>query len=258
MKIQRTAVLVLTTGILTAMSAVAIAQDKQAAANMPKSSIEIADPQFEFGRVAQGSSVSHTFWMKNASDTAVRINDVKPGCGCTKAPFEPTTLAPGESTHVELIFSTGHYSSHVTKNARILTDKSGNVPGLIFHADVRPHMDSLDIFSVQPYAINLDTNDKADDKYDLEYQLALKNLSDQDLTFSLADAPSGLVTLDFPEGKAVHPGELTKITARFDKGVASEVFTKSFTIEASDKDHTRLTVPISKTMRWGPTKTSQR
>ncbi len=225
---------------------------------IPESSIQVANSQWEFGRVAQGASVTHTFWMTNASDSTVTINDVKPGCGCTKAPFEATTLAPGESTHVELIFSTGHYSSHVTKSAHILSTESGHVPSLIFHADVRPAMDSVDIFSVQPYMLDLDKNDNGDTKYDLEYKMALKNLTDEDLSFNLVDQPDGLVDLDFPQGKKLSPGETQNFTARFDKAVASEVFTKSFTIEASDKDHTRITVPILKTMRWGPAKTSQR
>jgi hypothetical protein len=250
--------LILAAGVLMIMSAVAIAQESQPVASETKSQIEVSEPQYDFGRVAQGTSVSHTFWMKNTGDTAVRINDIKPGCGCTKAPFKAQTLAAGESTHVELIFSTGHYGSHVTKSARILSDESGNVPSLIFHADVRPIMDSLDVFTVQPCKIDLDQNENADEKYDLEYQLALKNRSDQDLSFSVINVPEGLVTLDFPEGKPLGPGEQAIFTARFDEGIASEVFTKSLTIQASDANHTRLTVPISKTMRWGPASTSQR
>ena len=258
MRIKHTILLILAAAVLALPSGAAQAQ-KAKAASIPTSAIEVSQPQFEFGRVAQGTSVSHTFWMKNAGDSSVFINDVKPGCGCTKAPFKAQSLAPGESTQVELIFSSGHYGSHVTKNAHILSNESGNVPDLIFHADVRPipMMDSLDVFTVKPCLVDLD-NSKDPEEHKLEYNLALKNRSDQDLSFRVVDRPKGLVELDFPEGKTLHPGETAQFTARFDKAIASEVFTKSFTIEASDKDHTRLTVPISKAMRWGPASTSQR
>ena len=255
---KRTTLLILAATLLILPSGSARAQKAKANA-VPQSAIEVSQPDFEFGRVAQGTSVSHTFWMKNTGDSNVFINDIKPGCGCTKAPFKAQDLAPGESTHVELIFSSGHYGSHVTKNAHILSNESGNVPDLKFHADVRPRpmMDSLDVFAVTPCLVDLDNNKDPND-HALEYHLSLINRSDQDLSFRLVDQPTGLVDLDFPAGQTVHPGETVKIAARFDKAVASEVFTKSFTIEASDKDHTRLTVPISKTMRWGPASTSQR
>ena len=253
---KRTALIILAAAALILPSGAAQAQK---AKGIPTSAIKVSESQFQFGRMPQGTQVAHTFWMKNAGDSDVFINDIKPGCGCTKAPFKAQSLAPGESTHVELIFSSGHYGSHVTKNAHILSNESGNVPDLIFHADVRPvpMMDSLDVFTVKPCRVDLD-NYKDPEEHPLEYQLALKNRSDQDLSFRVVDRPTGLVALDFPEGQAVHPGETMKFVARFDKAVASEVFTKSFTIEASDKDHTRLTVPISKTMRWGPASTSQR
>lgn len=255
---RHTILFILAAAVLILPSGSARAQ-KAKAKSIPTSALEVSQPEFEFGRVAQGTSMSHTFWMKNAGDSNVFISDVKPGCGCTKAPFKAQNLAPGESTHVELIFSSGHYGSHVTKNAHILSNESGSVPSLIFHADVRPVpiMDSLDVFNVKPCLVDLDGYKDREDRK-LEYDLTLKNRSDQDLSFRVVDRPTGLVDLDFPEGQAVHPGETMKFAARFDKAIASEVFTKSITIEASDKDRTRLTVPISKTMRWGPASTSQR
>jgi hypothetical protein len=236
----------------------ALGEEMQPTAQGTNTALQVSETEFDFGRVAQGSNISHVFWMKNAGSDPLRIKDVKPGCGCTKALFESKTLAAGESTHVELIFSTGHYSSRVRKNARIISDATGTIPRLGFHADVRPAMDSVDVFTVRPYQIDLDKNEDADEKYDLEYQLALNNRTDEDLTFSVVSAPDGLVTIDFPEGKPLRAGEQVKFTARFDKGIAADVFTKSFTIQASDASKTRLTVPISKTLRWGPVPTSQR
>ena len=258
MNAHRTAILVLVVGALTLMSAVALAQNTRSETSEAQSQIAVSEAQFDFGRVAQGTSVSHVFWIKNIGDDSVHIQDIKPGCGCTKTPFEPKTLTTGESTHVELVFATGQFSSSVTKNAKIISDASGIIPRLLFHADVRPAMDSVDVFAVQPYKIDLDQNEDADATPNLEYPFMLKNRSDANLTFSVVSAPDGLVTIDFPAGKAVAPGGELPFKAVFDKGIADDVFTKSFTIQASDANKTRLTVPISKTMRWGPVSTSQR
>jgi hypothetical protein len=48
-----------------------------AAANLPR--IAVSQEEFNFGRVAQGASISHVFWIKNVGGDILRITDVKPG-----------------------------------------------------------------------------------------------------------------------------------------------------------------------------------
>lgn len=48
-----------------------------AAANLPR--IAVSQDEFNFGRVAQGASISHIFWLKNVGGDILRITDVKPG-----------------------------------------------------------------------------------------------------------------------------------------------------------------------------------
>ena len=46
-------------------------------AKLPR--IQVAETEFDFGRVAQGASISHIFWMKNVGADTLLIQDVKPG-----------------------------------------------------------------------------------------------------------------------------------------------------------------------------------
>jgi len=62
--------------------------------------------------------------------------------------LEKKELAVGDSTRVELIFSTGHYSSKVKKSARIMCNSAGTIPRLVISADVRKSMDSLDVYQI--------------------------------------------------------------------------------------------------------------
>lgn len=46
-------------------------------AKMPR--IMIPETEFNFGRVGQGASIAHVFWIKNVGGDTLRIQDVKPG-----------------------------------------------------------------------------------------------------------------------------------------------------------------------------------
>ena len=46
-------------------------------AKLPR--IQVSETEFSFGRVAQGASISHIFWIKNVGADTLRIQDVKPG-----------------------------------------------------------------------------------------------------------------------------------------------------------------------------------
>jgi hypothetical protein len=157
-----------------------------------------------------------------------------------------------------LIFSTGHYSSNVRKSARILCNSTGRVPRLSIQADVKKDMDSIDVYRIFPYKVDLDNDRPEDQKHPWQYEFTLKNVSEQPLSFSVVVAPLEYAEVNFPENVTVDPGGEKTFSVKFNDGIADDVFSKSFTIEANDDKHTRLTVPFGKDMRWGPAPTSQR
>ena len=61
---------------MTALAARA-QQGTTPAANGPR--LEVPEVSFNFGYVPQGSSISHTFWLKNVGGDTLRITDVRPG-----------------------------------------------------------------------------------------------------------------------------------------------------------------------------------
>ena len=139
-----------------------------------------------------------------------------------------------------------------------MCNSAGTIPRLSISADVKQSMDSLDIFSMAPYKVDLDQDRPEDQKHAWEYEFVLKNLSDKDLTFKIVSKPDGYFDLDFPEDKAIKPGSDKAFKVKFEKDIADDIFAKSFTIEASDEAHTRMSIPFVKAMRWGPAPTSQR
>ncbi|MBI5868559.1 MAG: DUF1573 domain-containing protein [candidate division Zixibacteria bacterium] len=118
--------------------------------------------------------------------------------------------------------------------------------------------DSVSVFHVTPPHVDLDANRPQDQKDPWNYEFKIKNITDQDLKFTIVSRPDKYVEVDFPENKSVSAGGEKTFRFKFDQSIAEDLFNKSVTIEASDAAHTRLTIPISKARRWGPAPTSQR
>jgi len=79
MTLKRTTLALVATGAFLVCGSPLWAQTgtKPSAAKLPR--IEVSETRFDFGRVAQGSSISHVFWLKNVGADTLRITDVKPG-----------------------------------------------------------------------------------------------------------------------------------------------------------------------------------
>ena len=164
-------------------------------------------------------------------------------------------LAVGDSTDVELIFNTGHYTSRVNKSASIICNAPGMAPSLNIIAIPTASPDSLKVFRVAPPAVSLDSLRPEQQPHAGEYDFVVHNVSNEDLDLKLVSVPYEFIDVDMPSG-SIKPGGDKTIKVKIGDSVADQIFTKSFTLEASDSTKTRLTIPISKAMRWGPTPTT--
>jgi hypothetical protein len=153
---------------------------------------------------------------------------------------------------VELIFSTGHYRNRISKSARIMCNSVGNPPRLSFSAHPVASPDSLEVFTVKPYLLDLDGSRPEDQPKSWEYSITIKNVTDADMALELVAAPAGTgITIEVPGG-TIKPGDEEMVRVKIDPSVADDLFSRSFTLQASDSANTRFTVPIEKKMRWGP------
>lgn len=60
----------------------------------------------DFGRLAPDTQAAHRFTITNAGNAPLVIGPVNPSCGCTSTVVGRQTLAPGESTELEVTFNT--------------------------------------------------------------------------------------------------------------------------------------------------------
>lgn len=57
--------------------------------------------------------------IKNAGDKDLVVSEVRPGCGCTAAPLEKSTLKPGETTFINVSLNVGTNTGQLVKSVFI-------------------------------------------------------------------------------------------------------------------------------------------
>lgn len=214
--------------------------------------LEVLEKEFRFGYTPQEAKISHNYWIRNIGPDTVHLQDVSPGCACTKAPLKTNVLGPGDSTDIEITFSTVSYNGTARKSATIIADVPHLIPRLSFVAYPRSNLDSLTPFVVAPVRVDLDS---LKDQTAGSVEVRVKNTSTEPIRLKLVSAPDKWFAIDVPGGM-IAPGAEETVSVRITGEIANELINKSFTLEASDRDMTRFTVPIQKTQRWGPTTTS--
>jgi hypothetical protein len=97
--------------------------------------------QHDFGRVAPGATVTHRFKASNAGNAPLTISELKPACGCTSTVVGNRTLAPGQSTGLEVTFDATGSRGLIRKTVAVLSnDPAHPVQTLTFLAKVTPEV----------------------------------------------------------------------------------------------------------------------
>ena len=94
---------------------------------------------FDFGRIAPNAIVSHRFKVTNTGSAPLTISRMTAGCGCTTTLVGKETLAPGESTELEVAFNPAGNRGPVQKTVEVVSDDALEPnQTLTFQADVLP------------------------------------------------------------------------------------------------------------------------
>lgn len=148
-------------------------------------------------------------------------------------------LAVGDSTALEIIYSTGTHRGLQTKSPLIETNQ-GPPPGRVtIRATVLENPDSTYPVTVIPYRLSVS---RADTIEISEANFKITNVSDKDLELKLVDSPPDYFAITLP--KDIGPGQSAEGTLKLNPAYLGEAFEKSITIEVSDDAHTRFTLPV--------------
>ncbi|KAA3633604.1 MAG: DUF1573 domain-containing protein [Calditrichaeota bacterium] len=203
----------------------------------PKS--KIVDNTFDFGYVTQSAKIAHKFWVKSIGDEQLTITKVIPGCGCTKVPLEKENITSGDSTWMEIIFSTKKYKGNITKHPQFITNESTYKHRLSFKASVYaeplPEMPLV----LDPPLVNLTGFVPGKEKA----EIIVTNTTVNDFTLNLIDVDNEYTGFEIPE--TIKAGETAKIYISLQNGAEANTFSKSLTFEVNDTAKSRYTIPIA-------------
>src|SRR5690554_141985 len=99
--------------------------------------ITFEESQFDFGTIAQGTNVEHTFKFKNTGDAPLMIVDAKSSCGCTVPQYTKDAIAPGAEGEMLVKFN-GSGQNQVSKTVTIITNTKAGTETLTIKAFVTP------------------------------------------------------------------------------------------------------------------------
>ena len=80
---------------------------------------------FDFGTVAKGSKVRHSFRLVNRLDQDVHIADTKTKCGCTEVRVGARTIPPGTQTTIEAVIDTTKFDGVKKSGLTLILDRPG-------------------------------------------------------------------------------------------------------------------------------------
>ncbi len=71
---------------------------------------------FDFGDAVEGALVSHEYAFTNTGNALLKIEEVRPTCGCTIADDYSREVAPGARGKIAITFKTNGYDGQVTRS----------------------------------------------------------------------------------------------------------------------------------------------
>lgn len=97
--------------------------------------ISFEETEYDMGQIIQGTPVSHTFSFTNTGNADLKIESVKPGCGCTVAEYTKEAIAPGETGFITATYNAAGVGVF-TKTVSVKTNASETSMMLRFKGEV--------------------------------------------------------------------------------------------------------------------------
>lgn len=70
--------------------------------------------------------------IKNTGEKDLVVSEVRPGCGCTAAPLEKSTLKPGETTFINVTLTIGSNTGQLVKSVFINSNSVGTPSQILY------------------------------------------------------------------------------------------------------------------------------
>jgi hypothetical protein len=104
---------------------------------MPKTTMDVPNTKFDFGKMKDGDKVRHNWTVKNTGSNPLMISNVQTSCGCTAPSFPKEPILPGAEAIITLEFNSAGKEGLVNKNALIIANTDDSPFSIGFTAEVQ-------------------------------------------------------------------------------------------------------------------------
>jgi hypothetical protein len=207
--------------------------------------VKIPGDTWNFGKVIQNATTTHTFWIKSTGTDTLRITAVEPGCGCTQLPLSDSSIAPGDSLRLDIIFSTKSFVGNVNKRPFIVTNANPTNANMSIYAEILTEPEGAKPITMRPAKLDVSQFTTTARR---RASFELVNKSPETLKLLLVDTLFKNFTVEMP--KSIKPGETVQGTIIVKKGSIEKSFKESFTFEAlGSETRDRFTLPVERLYR---------
>lgn len=175
--------------------------------SQPKLEI-VGGESYDWGKISpKNNPVKADIVLRNIGKDTLKIENVKPSCGCTTAPLDKNILPAGDSTMLHVSINIGGTTGKFHKSISIYTnEESQSLHSLLLGAEVvRPLM-------IEPTSY-LQLGDLQIGKFS-ESKLQLKNTSDGDITITDVEVSPAELSVNLGKDVVLHPGQQIELVAK--------------------------------------------
>lgn len=210
------------------------------------SKVEVKSTDFNFGRVIQHAQVSHLFWIKSVGEDTLRVTKIIPGCGCTKVPLSDSTIAPGDSVPLEILFSTRSFRGNVSKRPAFKTNAGPEKTYLRIDAEMVVDPATVMPVTVEPFRLDVSQFTK---KPRRRARFQIINKTDIEYPIKLIDHAYHYFDVQLPD--KIGPAETVEGVITVHKERIDQEFERSLTFEIQPPDELpiRYTVAVKRMVR---------
>ncbi len=105
--------------------------------------VDFAETTHEFGTIAEGDVVEHTFVFTNTGDTPLIIQDAQTTCGCTVPKKPEAPVPPGETGEIQVRFNSQGKAGVQNKAVTITANTEPATTRLFIKANVTPKSEPI-------------------------------------------------------------------------------------------------------------------
>jgi hypothetical protein len=109
----------------------------QRVARMPKTTIQFYETKYNFGSVAEGKVLYHSFRFKNTGQNPLMIAKTDVTCGCTVPGYQEDVITPGNDGEITVAFNTAGKTGIQEKSIIVHSNAIPEAVAIAIAADVR-------------------------------------------------------------------------------------------------------------------------